>query len=211
MRLILATIVATWLVLATVEAAVAERMVLALGDSLTAGYGLPDGQGWPELVRERLVAEGMDVNVVNAGVSGDTSAGGLARLDWLLSGLPEGAPEVAVVALGANDGLRGLPPEAMRRNLDTILTALDERGAKLLLAGMYAPRNLGPAYAADFDVVFPELAEKHGAVLYPFLLDGVALDPALNLPDGIHPNAQGQKIIAERLYPLIKELLESDG
>lgn len=178
------------------------RVLLALGDSLTAGYGLDYGQAWPEVVQDMLKADGLDVRVINAGVSGDTTAGGLARLDWAL----QDEPDFVVVALGANDMLRALPPAIVERNLDAILTRLGEQGACTLLAGMLAAPNLGGDYVRRFNAVYPRLAEKHGTWFYPFLLQGVATDPRLNLGDGIHPNAAGVRRIAEGLYPLIREM-----
>jgi acyl-CoA thioesterase-1 len=178
--------------------------LLVLGDSLTAGFGLPSESAFPARLQDWLKRSGLDVNVINAGVSGDTSAGGLARLDWALGTSP---PEFALVELGANDGLRGLPPASLEANLDKILTRLKGRGVKVLLAGMYAPRNFGREYAAEFDAVFPRLAERHQVPLYPFFLDGAATDPALNQPDGIHPNARGVEAIVERIGPHVRRLI----
>jgi acyl-CoA thioesterase I len=180
--------------------------ILALGTSLTAGFKLPQGQSFTARLEAALREKGYDATVVNAGVSGDTSAGGLARLNWLLS---EGYTH-AIVELGGNDVLRGLEPEESRANLDAILTTLKEKGIKVLLAGMRAPPNLGPDYEQDFNGLYAELAEKHGVMLYPFFLDGVAAEPALNLDDGIHPNEQGVALIVERMLPYVEELL-ADG
>jgi acyl-CoA thioesterase I len=181
--------------------------LVVLGDSLTAGYGLPRGEeAFPVRLEAWLKQAGVDVQVINAGVSGDTTAGGLARLDWAL-GSP--SPQYAVVALGANDGLRGLAPAAMEQNLDAILARLKARGVKVLLAGMYAPRNFGREYAAEFDAVFQRLATRHGVAFYPFFLEGVAADPSLNQADGIHPNARGVERIVERIGPHIRRLLGS--
>jgi acyl-CoA thioesterase-1 len=143
---------------------------------------------------------------VNAGLSGDTSAGGLARLDWAL----EPKPDFAIVELGANDGLRGLDPAQTRANLDAILTKLKAKGVPVLFAGMYAPPNMGPDYAKPFNALYPELAQKHGVLFYPFFLDGVAANAALNQPDGIHPNATGVDIIVERILPHVLKLIGSD-
>jgi acyl-CoA thioesterase-1 len=178
--------------------------LLVLGDSLTAGYGLPADQAFPARLQAWLKKEGRDVTVINAGVSGDTSAGGLARLDWALGNEP---PPFAVVELGANDALRALSPAALFDNLDRILTKLQARHVKVLLAGMYAPRNLGQAYVGEFDTVYTRLAAKHGVALYPFFLDGVAGDAALNQADGMHPNAQGVDIIVARIGPQVQKLL----
>jgi len=177
--------------------------ILAFGDSLISGYGLPEAEGFPAQLERRLAADGIAATVVNGGVAGDTSAGGLARLDWTLG---EGAA-IAIVEFGANDGLRGLDPAATERNLDAILTRLAERKVVVLLSGMRAPRNLGPDYAEAFDGLYARLAEKHGVALDPFFLEGVALDPDLNQPDGLHPNAAGAAIIARRIAPEIERLI----
>jgi acyl-CoA thioesterase-1 len=177
--------------------------ILALGDSLTAGYGLPSGEGFADQLEARLKARGFPVRVFNAGVSGDTSAGGLARLDWALAD----RPDIAIVELGANDGLRGIEPEAMRSNLDAILRRLRDAGVRVLLTGMRAPPNLGRTYEDAFNRVFPELARKHGVAFYPFFLDGVAADPAFNQPDGIHPNRRGVAEIVDRIAPYVVRLL----
>jgi acyl-CoA thioesterase-1 len=191
----------------TVAAAAAragdERVIVALGDSLTAGFGLAPEEAWPALIEARLRREGYPYRVVNAGVSGDTTAGGLRRVDWVL----RHRPEVAVVALGANDGLRGQPVDAMRANLVALVERLQGAGVRVLLAGMEVPPNYGAAYARAFRAAFPEVARRTGAALMPFLLDGVAADPRLNLPDGLHPNAAGQRVIAERLWPHLRPLL----
>ena len=177
--------------------------IVAFGDSLTAGFGLKPGQGFPEQLEKLLKARGIKAAVANAGVSGDTTAAGLTRLAW---SVPDGTDAV-ILELGANDALSGRPPADARRNLEAIVKALAARGIEVLIAGMHAPRNLGPAYVAAFDAIFPELAEKHGALLYPFFLDGVALDPKLNLADGIHPTAEGVAIITARMLPKVEELI----
>lgn len=178
--------------------------LLLLGDSLTAGYGLPQAQAFPTRLQAALERAGFTGEIVNAGVSGDTSAGGLSRLDWAIADRP---PTHAIVALGANDGLRGLPPETMEANLDGIVTKLKARGVKVLIAGMMAPPNLGRDYAERFNAVFARLAAKHGVPLYPFFLDGVAANPALNQGDGIHPNGAGVDVIVERMLPHVQRLL----
>ncbi len=178
--------------------------ILAFGDSLVAGYGLGAGDGFAAKLEAALKAKGIAARVVNAGLSGDTSAGGLERLDWAL----EPKPDFAIVELGANDGLRGLDPAQTRANLDAILTKLKAKGVPALLAGMYAPPNMGADYVADFNALYPELAKKHGVALYPFFLDGVAADASLNQRDGIHPNAKGVDIIVERILPSILGLIE---
>ncbi|HEY7601392.1 MAG TPA: arylesterase [Methylomirabilota bacterium] len=181
-----------------------ERVIVALGDSLTAGFGVAPEEAWPAVVDARLRREGYPYRVVNAGVSGDTTAGGLRRVDWVL----RNRPEVAVVALGANDGLRGLGTDAMRANLLAIVERLRDGGARVLVAGMQVPPNYGAAYARAFRAVFPEIARRTGSALMPFLLDGVAADPRLNLADGIHPNAAGHRAIAEHVWPHLVALLQ---
>ena len=187
-----------------VAAAQERPKLVVLGDSLTAGYGLPAEQAFPVRLEAWLKQNGADVQVINAGVSGDTSAGGLARLDWAIGAPPA---SYALVALGANDGLRGLPPPALEQNIDRIVERLKERNVKVLLAGMYAPRNYGREYAAEFDGVFGRVARRHNVPLYPFFLDGVAADPGLNQGDGIHPNARGVEVMVERIGPLVRRLL----
>jgi acyl-CoA thioesterase-1 len=170
--------------------------VVCLGDSLTAGLGLSPEQAYPALLETRLAAAGLDWEVVNAGVSGDTSAGGLRRLEWSLSG----DVRVLVLALGANDGLRGLPPSQLRANLGRIIEAAHERGAKVVLAGMEAPPNFGGPYTQEFREVYKDLAETYHVSYVPFLLEGVAGVPALNQSDGIHPTAEGQRRIADLVW-----------
>lgn len=150
-----------------------------------------------------LRAKGLKATVINAGVSGDTTAGGKARLGWSLAD----KPHVAIVALGANDGLRGLDPAGTRANLDAILKQLNAKGIPVLLAGMYAPPNLGPGYGKDFNAIFPDLAKKYDTVYYPFFLDGVAVQPKLNQRDGIHPNADGVAVIVKRIAPYVERLI----
>ncbi len=186
-------------------AAAAPARLMAYGDSLTHGYGLPAGETFPEQLEAALRDAGLDVTVINAGNSGETSAGGRARLDWALAD----APDAVILELGANDGLRGLDPAATYDNLDAMLTRLTSEGLPVLLAGMLAPPNLGREYGEDFNAVYPRLAEKHGVPLYPFFLDGVALVPELNQADGIHPNAAGVAVIVERIAPHVIRLLEN--
>lgn len=180
--------------------------LLMLGDSLTAGYGLPAEEGLVAQLDQALAAEGADVTLLDAGVSGDTTAGGRARVAWSLAD----KPTHAVVALGANDALRGLPPEAAKENLKAILDAFKDAGIPVLLAGMLAPRNWGEEYAEAFNAIYPDLQAETGVMLYPFFLEGVALDPTLNQPDGIHPNAEGVAVMAEGLTPYILRLLERE-
>jgi acyl-CoA thioesterase-1 len=177
--------------------------IVALGDSLTAGYGLKASESFPEQLAAMLRTKGRNVEVSNAGVSGDTTAGGLARFDWAV---PDGTDAV-ILELGANDALRGVDPGKTRANLDRILTRLRERNIEVLLAGMLAPRNWGKPYQDEFGSIYTDLAKKHGALLYPFFLDGVALDPKLNLDDGLHPTGKGVGIIVERMLPKIEELV----
>jgi len=174
-------------------------VVLALGDSLTAGYGLAPGKAFPAQLQAALAGNGIDAKVINGGVSGDTSAGGLARLDWLLGD----KPDLVIVELGANDGLRGLDPDGTRDNLDRIIMRIRETGAHVLLTGMVAPPNLGSDYVERFNAIYPALAQKHGTAFYPFFLDGVAMDPALNQQDGIHPTAEGVAMIVEKILPVV--------
>lgn len=177
--------------------------ILAFGDSLMAGFGLGSRDGFTAKLAAALKAKGVEARVVNAGLSGDTSAGGVARLDWAL----DPKPDFAIVELGANDGLRGLDPAQTRANLDAILTKLKAKGVKVLFAGMYAPPNMGPDYGKAFNALYPELAQKHGVPFYPFFLDGVAADPSLNQPDGIHPNAKGVDVIVARIFPHVLKLI----
>ena len=185
-----------------VQAKPAAR-VLALGDSITAGYGLSASESLPSRLEAALREGGHAVEVINGGVSGDTTAGGLARLDWMLAD----HPDLVIVELGGNDGLRGLDPKESYANLDKILTKLDEAKIKVLLTGMLAPPNLGAEYGREFDAIFPELARRHGCLLYPFILDGVAAKPELNQSDGIHPNAKGVEVIVGRLAPYVERVL----
>jgi acyl-CoA thioesterase I len=181
--------------------------VVILGDSLTAGLGLPREQSIPSLLQRRIDEEGLEYEVANAGVSGDTSAGGLSRLDWAL----EGDVKVLVIELGGNDGLRGLPPAAMKRNLAEIITRAKRRGIRVLLTGMEAPPNLGPAYTSEFRDVFRDLADELDVELMPFFLDGVAGNPALNQRDEIHPNPDGARIIERNLWRALEPLLDEIG
>jgi len=195
--------------LGPVSAASGEPVRLfAFGDSLTAGYGLPQGDGFVPRLEAALRKEGLDVDVINAGVSGDTTASGLARLDWVLASVDGGADAV-IVELGANDGLRGFDPKTTEANLDAILTRLRRHDVAVLLAGMWAPPNLGREYADAFNTLYPNLAEKHGVAFYPFFLDGVAAQAELNQGDGIHPNAAGVAVIVERILPAVRALVEA--
>ena len=180
-----------------------ETVILVLGDSLTAGYRIAAGDSFPSRLEAALRKKGVTVRVINGGVSGDTSAGGLRRLDWQMSD----RPALVIVELGANDGLRGIDPAVTRRNLDRIVAGVKARGARVLLAGMLAPPNLGREFGGAFNAVFPAVAKKHNVPLYPFFLDGVAGNPALNLPDGIHPNPAGVAVIVDRILPHVLRAL----
>ena len=180
-----------------------DAVVVALGDSLTAGLGVAADEAFPARLEARLKSEGYAYRVVNAGVSGDTTAGGLRRVDWVL----RARPEVVIVALGANDGLRGQEPRAMRVNLDEIVARLQAAGARVLLVGMRMPPNYGGDYTKEFEAVFPAVARRAKVALMPFLLDGVAGVPHLNQADGIHPTAEGQQVIADHLWPYLRPLL----
>lgn len=181
----------------------AATLVVALGDSLTAGYGLAPEQALPARLEARLRKDGLDVRFQNAGVSGDTSAGGLARVDWAMAD----NPKFALVALGANDMLRGVDPATTRANLDAILASLQKRGIRPVLLGMRAQPNLGADYVRAFEAIYADLSAKYGVPLYPFLLDGVAAEAGLNLPDGMHPNARGIEIMVDRIAPFLADIL----
>lgn len=186
-----------------------ERLVLAFGDSLYAGYGLEQGQSFPAALERELEARGIAAKVVNAGVSGDTTAGGLRRLEFTLEGL-ERKPDLVLLGLGANDMLRGLDPAETRRNLEAMLEELDRRGIEVMLTGMMAPRNMDSAYIRRFEAIYPELARRFDAELDPFFLEGVITRSDLLLEDGMHPNAQGTAQIARRLAPQVAQALEED-
>jgi acyl-CoA thioesterase-1 len=206
-KIILLGLAATTLMGRGVTAAEMPVRILALGDSLTQGYGLPPGTDYPAELQRALKTQGINVVIVNGGVSGDTSAGGLARLDWSIAD-PQGVPDAAIVELGINDGLRGLPVVEMEKNLDAILAKLNARHIAVLFAGMKGPRNFGARYAAEFDAVFPRLAKKYGLLFYPFFLEGVALEPSLVQADGLHPNQAGVQAIVKRLVPIAVRLVQ---
>jgi acyl-CoA thioesterase-1 len=177
--------------------------IVAFGDSLTAGYGLPANEAFPAQLQRALDAKGLAANVVNAGVSGDTATGGLSRLDW---SVPDGTDAV-ILELGANDALRGFDPGVTRKALDTMLRRLQERKISVLLCGMVAPPNLGAEYGRAFNSIYPDLAAQTGAILYPFFLTGVAADPKLNQRDGLHPTAAGVAVIVDRILPQVEQLI----
>lgn len=181
----------------------AETRILVLGDSLSAGYGLAPELAFPARLEAALLERNYEVRVINAGISGDTSAGGAARLDWSLAE----EPDLVIVELGANDALRGLNPQQTSSHLDSILERLERKGIAALLAGMLAPRNLGADYYTSFDALYPALARKHQVPFYPFFLAGVAGVAELNQADGIHPNAKGVEVIVRGILPLVESLL----
>jgi acyl-CoA thioesterase I len=191
-------------VLAGPDAHASDRplRIVAFGDSLTAGYGLAADAAFPAKLERALAAKGIATEIANAGVSGDTTSGGLARLDW---SVPDGT-EAVILELGANDALRGVDPKLTRSALEAMLERLKARHIPVLLAGMLAPRNLGPDYAAAFDSIYPDLAKKYAAILYPFFLDGVAADPKLNQRDGLHPTAAGIDVIVAKILPAVEQL-----
>ena len=190
-------------ILTAFPVAAEPHRIVGFGDSLMAGYGLGPGEGFPEKLQAALQKKGHDVVIANAGVSGDTSSGGLSRLDW---SVPDGT-QLVILELGANDMLRGIAPEVTEQNLDEMLGRLKERGMAVLLVGMVAAPNLGPDYADAFNGIFPRLAEKYSVQLYPFFLDGVAADRQFLLEDGMHPNAAGIDRMVERLLPTVEKLL----
>ena len=185
------------------RAVAAPVKILALGTSLTQGYGLPPGTEFTVQLQAALKKAGIDAVVINAGVSGDTSAGGLSRLDWSLAD----HPDAAILELGGNDMLRGIAPAETEKNLRAILDRLKAAHVKVLLTGMHAQHNLGPDYVKAFDAIYPRLAKQSNVLFYPFILDGVALNPKLNQADGMHPNPAGVKIIVARILPLVKKLV----
>jgi acyl-CoA thioesterase I len=191
------------LALLAVPAEARTLKILALGSSLTQGYGLPPGTEFTTQLQAALKASGIDAEVENAGVSGDTSSGGLSRLDWSLAD----HPDAAIIELGSNDMLRGIPPEVTEKNLRTILTTLQKDHIAVLLTGMQAQRNLGADYVKAFDGIYPRLAKDYNVVFYPFFLDGVALNPKLNQADGMHPNPAGEKIVVARMLPYVRKML----
>jgi acyl-CoA thioesterase-1 len=183
-----------------------DKLILAFGDSLTAGYQLKPGQGFVPQLEAALRKEGRSVRVHNAGVSGDTTAQGKARLPWVLASLKQ-KPDLAIVALGANDMLRGQPPATAKANLDAILKEFSRRGIPVIVAGMRAAPNLGPAYAKEYDAIFPTLAKTHGAALYPFFTNGVTAQPKYLLADGMHPNPAGVGVMVSGILPTVRAQL----
>jgi len=201
-----AFVAAGFLFLSGMIAAGEPYRIVGFGDSLMAGFGLNPGEGFTEKLQAALKARGRDVEVINAGVSGDTTSGGLSRLDW---SVPDGT-RLVILELGANDMLRAVTPDITEKNLDAMLAKLKNRKIPVLLAGMRAAPNLGADYQARFDAIYPRLAEKYGAVLYPFFLDGVAGDSKLVLEDGMHPSAKGIDIMVERVLPMLEKLIAAN-
>ena len=201
MRALLAVLVASLAFAGPVHAT--ERIVVAFGDSLTAGLGVMPDESYPAQLQARLRADGYAYRVVNAGASGDTTAGGLRRVDWAL----KNKPDIVIVALGANDAMRGQDLASVRANLDGIVARFQKAGARVLMAGMEMPPNYGARYTADFRRLYVEVARKRGAAFMPFLLDGVAGNPQLNQPDGIHPTAEGYRIVVDHLWPYLEPML----
>ena len=204
----LSFIAATFALLLAAPATAKDQLVLALGDSLTAGYQLKPNESFPAQLQAALQKEGRKVRVHNAGVSGDTTAQGKARLNWVLASQKQ-KPDLAIVALGANDMLRGQPPAQARANLDAILTDLGKRGIPVVLAGMMAAPNMGAAYAKEFNAIYPTLAKKHGATLYPFFTNGVTANPKLLLADGMHPNPAGVGVMVKNILPTVRKALDA--
>jgi len=184
-----------------------EKIILAMGDSLMAGYNLPPGTSFPAQLEKWLNDQGVEVTVLNSGVSGDTTSGALSRLEWALASVPGGVPDLLILEFGANDMLRGIDPAVTRENMDAILEILSGKNIPVLVMGMQAAPNMGPDYEREFNAIFPELAEKYGADLYPFYLEGVAAIPELNLEDGIHPNEEGIGIMVATAGPVILEMI----
>jgi acyl-CoA thioesterase-1 len=202
-RLLTVIAAAIALVASTLASAAEPYRIVGFGDSLMAGYGLNPGESFPERLETALRAKGHDVVIANAGVSGDTTSGGLARLDW---SVPEGT-RLVILELGANDMLRGVDPGIVEKNLDTMLAQLKKKDVAVLLAGMLAAPNLGPDYQAAFDGIYPKLAQKYGVAFYPFFLDGVAADRSFLLEDGLHPTAAGIDLMVERVLPAVEKIV----
>ena len=178
-------------------------VIVCMGDSLTAGYRIDESEAYPALLAAMLARDGLPYEVVNAGVSGETSSGARARLDWVLTL----APDIVILETGANDGLRGVDPALTRRNIDAIVTRLKSEGVVVVLAGMEMVRNLGPVFTEAFRAIYPDIAASHGLIRMPFFLEGVAGNPRLNQPDGIHPTAEGYRIVAANLYPYVRQAI----
>ena len=181
-----------------------DKRLVVFGDSLVAGYGLEPGAAYPEQLQKKLDEKGIKLEVINAGVSGDTTSSGLARLDWSVGD----NADAVILELGANDALRGISPDVTEKNLDAMISSLKTKDVEVLLAGMMAPPNMGPSYGEAFNSIYARLAEKHDIALYPFFLDGVVADAKLNQPDGIHPTKEGIAVIVQKSMPAVMKLLE---
>jgi acyl-CoA thioesterase-1 len=181
-----------------------DKRLVVFGDSLVAGYGLEPGAAYPEQLQKKLDEKGFKLEIINAGVSGDTTSSGLARLDWSVGD----NADAVILELGANDALRGISPDVTEKNLDAMITSLKAKDVEVLLAGMMAPPNMGPSYGEAFNSIYARLAEKHDIALYPFFLDGVVADAKLNQPDGIHPTKEGIAVIVQKSMPAVMKLLE---
>jgi len=191
------------LLLAQAALAAQPLKILAFGTSLTQGYNLPPGTEFTVVLQQKLKAAGVNATLINAGVSGDTSSDGLSRLDWSLAD----HPDAAIVEMGSNDALRGIDPALTEKNISAMLAKLKAAHVPVLLLGMKAPRNLGPEYQNSFDPIYPKLAKQYDVLLYPFVLDGVAMNPKLNQADGMHPNPAGVKVIVDRMFPYVMKLV----
>lgn len=195
------------LVMATNTALADTQKGVGFGDSLMAGYQLNNGEGFPDQLQQSLIALGYDVEITNAGVSGDTSSGGLSRLDWSV----QDGTDFVILELGANDALRGISPQITRKNIEEMIIGLKDRNIDVLLVGMLAPPNMGDDYASAFNPIYPELAEKYELALYPFFLDGVLTEPDKLLSDGLHPNPDGVKTMVEKFLPVIRTYLDKEA
>jgi acyl-CoA thioesterase I len=180
------------------------KIIVAVGDSLTAGFGVAEEEGYPSLLEKKLQADGHNYRVINAGISAETSSGALARLEWILTL----APDLVILETGANDGLRGIDVQVAENNIRQIMKTLKDRDVAVVLAGMKMVRNLGPLYVSQFNALYPRLAEENDCVFIPFFLEGVAMEPALNQADGIHPNAAGYRKITEKIYPYVLQAIK---
>ncbi len=200
---------AVWAAPAMAEDESPVPVVLAYGDSLTAGYGLGTKEGFAPQLQVWLTNEqGRPVRVVNAGVSGDTSSGGRARLEWTVAGLPNGTADLVILGLGGNDMLRGINPDITRKNMAAMVKFFQGKGMKVLISGMRAPPSYGPEFQSDFDSLYPDIAKEYHAKLYPFFLEGVAMDKALNQADGIHPTKEGIAVIVSKIGPVVASLID---
>lgn len=184
-----------------------EGTIVAMGNSLTEGFGLSEAEAYPAQLERKLQAEGHRYQVINAGVSGETSSGALSRVEWILTL----EPDIVILETGGNDGLRAIDPELTEKNIDQIITRINEEGSVVVLAGMQTIQNLGESYATAFEAIYPTLAERHNLILIPFFLEGVAADPKLNQADGIHPTAAGYEVVLETIYPYVLEAIEGLG